>query len=521
VACVLAAASGLTLFVPPACAGSVTLITHGLDGNTTGWITGLATNIPNYYRFQGANFACYRVSVHYGVGAYYLTTNLVAGSSPASSDSGQIILELDWSELDDGDSHNTCQIAGAVAPALLDTNFIGELGGHALAEFPLHLIGHSRGGSLVCELSRLLGTNGVWVDHITTLDPHPLNDPDFPLDALLYSAVDAPANTYENILFHDNYWQNLNLFVHGKAVSGAYVRKLTSLGGGYSSQHSDVHLWYHGTVDLRIPTSDTEAPLTITERTNWWTAYESAGVIAGFNYSLIGGAERTSADQPVGAGFGMIRDGYNQRWDLGAGTADNRTTLATNNGAWPNLIQFNRAATNQVAQGQVMPVTFCYQWAQPDTSFATISLYLDDDWNPLNTNQMFLGQIAVPGNGAGYVSYAATNLTLNASSAAPGLYAVLATISGGGRTRHLYAPQWVEVIPAREPPTLDIAKLDAARYRIGINGQPGQTVVLQSSIDLQTWSSIATNTLVTSRWLHTNAPAGSLSEQYYRGMLLE
>jgi thioesterase domain-containing protein len=95
-----------------------------------------------------------------------------------------------------------------------------ELGGHAIAEFPLHLIGHSRGGSLICELSRQLGANGVWVDHVNTLDPHPLNDPAFPLDAFLYDAVDAPANTYQTVLYADNYWQDISSVIRGKAVSG-------------------------------------------------------------------------------------------------------------------------------------------------------------------------------------------------------------------------------------------------------------------------------------------------------------
>ena len=207
---------------------------------------------------------------------------------PTATDTGEIIIKLDWSQLSDGNSYNTYQIAAAVLPAMLSTNFIPDLGGHALAEMPLHLIGHSRGGSLICELSRLLGTNGIWVDHLTTLDPHPLNNDGFTLDKYLYSAVDAPCHTYQNVLFHDNYWEDLELFVYGEKVAGAYVRDLTSLNGGYSgtsAKHSNVHLWYHGTIALATPTSDTEASITSAQRATWWNGYEEEGTNAGFQYT--------------------------------------------------------------------------------------------------------------------------------------------------------------------------------------------------------------------------------------------
>jgi hypothetical protein len=498
----------------------VTVITHGLNGDVNGWVTGMATNLPSHPGFRGTNFSCYNMAfVPAGGGGFTLSATRVAGGAPTNSESGAVILKLDWSDLAGGNSYNTFQVAGAVLPALLSTNFIPELGGHALAEFPLHFIGHSRGGSLLCEVSRLLGTNGVWVDHLTTLDPHPLNDPEFPLDRFAYSAVDAPANTYVNVLFHDNYWQDLNSLVRGKAVAGAYVRKLTNLDGATSSPHSDVHLWYHGTINTNTPTSDTEATLLAAQRTNWWSVYESQGARAGFIYSLIGGADRTSMDQPAGQGFPMIRNGYNQWWDLGVGVANNRTVLPSNNGAWPNLVKFNRTTTNRVEQGQSMPVQFYYQWAQPGTSLATIRIYLDGDFNPLNTNQTLLQQIVVPGSGASFISFSTTNLMLAASNAAPGVHTVLATITGGGRTRHLYAPESVEVIAPHQPPILDIVKLNATQYRIGVNGDLGQTVVLQSSTDLQAWLPLATNTLTTSRWDFTNTPPSSPETRYYRGVL--
>jgi len=500
----------------------VTVITHGLNGNVDGWVSGMATNLSRHPGFRGTNFSCYNMTfVPAGGGGFTLSATRTAGGAPTNSESGEVIIKLDWSDLADGNSYNTVQVAGAVLPALLSTNFISELGGRALAEFPLHFIGHSRGGSLLCELSRLLGTNGVWVDHLTTLDPHPLNAPGFPWDGG-YSAVDALMNTYENVLFHDNYWQNSDFFVFGQSVAGAFVRKLTSNGGGYGSvggAHSDVHLWYHGTMDLGTPEFDGEVSLLAAQRTAWWVASEAAGTNAGFRHSLIGGGDRTSTQQPLGGGFPMIRDGYNQHWDLGAGVTNNRTALPSNNGAWPNVIKMNPMFLEPVALGQTLPILFYYQWAYSGPGIATLRFYLDSDVNPLNSNQVFVHEKAVPANGPQSIGIGAADLVLVATNLVPGKFAILATITGGGRTRHLYAPELVEVIAPRQPPTLDIVKLNATQYRIGVNGESGQTVILQHSSDLAGWTSIATNTLATNRWEFTHTPPVSPATRYYRGVV--
>ena len=255
---------------PSRSSAGVTIITHGLNGNTDDWVDAMADAIPNHPRFFGTNSTIYKLDVTYSSGFYYLSWLRESGVLPSSSESGEIIVKLDWRTLANN-SFSTYNVAWAVGYWLQLTNLISEMSSHALSEFPLHLVGHSRGGSLMCELSRQLGTNGIWIDHLSTLDPHPLNNDgfvDFP-----YTVVDAPARTYENVLFHDNNWQDLNFFVFGEPVAGAYTRKLTFLDGGYgggAASHSDAHLWYHGSVDWNTPTSDSVASLSSSERLTWY-----------------------------------------------------------------------------------------------------------------------------------------------------------------------------------------------------------------------------------------------------------
>ncbi len=496
----------------------VTLITHGLNGNIDDWVPAMAQSIPAHPGFPGTNYSRYEMVVSYNNG-FYLTTTRVGGNRPALTDSGEIIIELDWSQLANGSSFDTYEIAYATAFGLQTTNLISELEGHALAELPIHLIGHSRGGSLVCELSRLLGTNGLWVDHLTTLDPHPLNNDGFNDP---FPVTDAPARTYLNVLYHDNYWQNLNFFVYGEPVAGAYVRKLTNLAGGYgglTASHSDVHLWYHGTVDWRTPTFDGAASLTSSERSSWWSTYEDSGRVAGFSYSLVGSSDRLSPTQPLGAGYPRISDGFNQWWDLGVGVLSNRTSLPVNNGDWPNLIRLNRTTTNSTAVGQTFPLKIYYQWAQQTSSVCTLSFYLDRDKNPLNDNQTLLQQMSLPGTSASALFSLITNITLAAANVAPGSYACLAKISAGHRTRYLYAPELVTVLPAASPPNLDITLLSESQFRIGINGTPGQTIVLQYSTNLPNWLPLATNSLNSNRWVYTNSPPIGTEQQFYRALV--
>src|SRR5437667_3560738 len=131
----------LTGFMDPVrCqAAGVTIITHGLNGSVDDWVIAMASQMASYPRLPGTNSTCYELYFTPNGANYSLTWRRLAGDTPASTDSGEIFIKLDWRQLAN-DSYSTFDVAGAVVPALLQTNFIPELSGHALAQLPLHLI---------------------------------------------------------------------------------------------------------------------------------------------------------------------------------------------------------------------------------------------------------------------------------------------------------------------------------------------------------------------------------------------
>ncbi|MDB6035741.1 MAG: hypothetical protein JWM16_6079 [Verrucomicrobiales bacterium] len=507
------------LFVQSSASGAgVTIITHGLNSNVDDWVIAMADRMAHTGRLPGTTSTCYEIYFVSTNSSYALAWKRLSGAAPTNTDSGEIFIKLDWRQLANN-SYSTFQVASMALPALLQTNFIPEMGGHAIAELPLHMVGHSRGGSLICELSRLLGTNGIWVDHLTTLDPHPLNNDGF--SDFLYTVVDAPARTYENVLFHDNYYQRLDSFAFGEPVAGSCVRQITSLNGGYSGlggAHSDVHLWYHGTVDTNTPLTDTAATITSSERQTWWNAFESAGLRAGFVYSLLGNGDRLSTNQPAGQGTSRIRDGYNQKWDLGAGNSvNNRTALPANNGSWPSLITLRLGGSNLVAFGQSNSISLSYQLAATNLSNAVLGFYLDNDANPYNGNEQLIRQLTLPATGSNQVAFVNATLEWNAQNVAPGEHLVFARISRAGNARYFYAPEKVTVLSSFQPPLVVINRLGAANIRVDAFGVPGQRLVFQGSTDFSHWQALSTNWF-TSNLVSFSESAG-ISARFYRAFV--
>ena len=491
--------------------GGVTVITHGFNSNVTDWIIPMAGAIPGYPFFPGATYSCYEISItRNGSGQYVAGATFLGGAPPALTDSGEILVKLDWSTLSSLGGASSTNVATAATAALLSTTLIPEMGGRPLAELPLHLIGHSRGGSVVTEMARLLGAQGVWVDQVTTLDPRPV--PSF---------GDASVTTYTNVLFADNFWQTMGdglIVPNGQSIFGAYNRKLLDLNGGYSSSHSDVHLWYHGTINLATPASDTQATITTTQRATWWTSLEMAGAATGFRYSLLGGGDRLSNLEPAGVGNGRISDGFNRNWDLGGGVAANRTALSANSGLWPNVIRFALADTAPVPAGGSFNAPLYFQSGTTAAGNVELQILLDPDFNAFNGNEITIEQRLLPNTGTTALGLTLVEANVNPVTVTPGTYTVWARLSDGVHTRHLSAPQRLVVTPSHQPPAVDRTSLNLSggSMRFNVLAFPGQNITLLASTDLFNWIPIQTHTFTGTVWEFVDADAGTFPRRFYR-----
>jgi hypothetical protein len=487
----------------------VTLMTHGFNGNITDWVIPMLQRVPDYPGFPGTNFSCYSITISESGGTIVASRTLLSGSSPLAMDSGEILIKLDWSSLAGLFGASSTEVAGGAVNALLSTSLFPELGGRALAELPLHLAGHSRGSSVISEMARLLGAQGVWVDHVTLIDPHPV-----------FELGDAAVRVWQNVLFAESFWQMNSDFTcpNGESAVGAYNRFLSNLSGGYSCAHSDVHLWYHGTIDLATPTGDSDATITSAERQTWWTAAEAAGAQAGFRYSRIGGGDRLSTAEPAGQGTGRIRDGVNQRWDFGAGTSANRVALPANNGLWPNVIVVNLTGTNTIAPGASTTAGFSYQSGASTNQFVTAQLFLDRDANPLNSSSVEVVNTSLSNSGTNDV-YSANLMVTAPTNIPPGDYALYAQLSSGGKTRYLYAPQTITVLTSGEPPRFAGVHHKSDATQLTIDAHIGQRVVVQASSNLSAWVSIQTN-VVTSSPLVVIDRATAPAQRFYRAVVV-
>lgn len=360
------------------------MITHGWIGNETypAWVNTMAQALTTVA--QGQNLQTTRYHIRIFKGSSGITSSIERIPAATTPPEGEIVVTVDWANLGNhlhnGAGITTDQVANELQMVLRRaTPSIGL--SSPLASLPLHLIGHSRGGSVMLETAHYLGKCGVWVDHLTSLDPHPLMPPDIDIFPNGFQPPDQPLRLYENVVFADNYWRKDtladdiwvgNLDFNGHSIPGStdYFLSETILGGvGSSVEHSDVHSWYHGTIGSpgQYPTSDGDVSITAD-----WYASTNHRNARGFAYSRL---------FPGGLNNRRIIRFANARSH--GGTADRLSTDRGGGSQWANIeyIQTPGYPNNRIPQGQTTSAAYKYQ--DRDSS-VWIDWFVDSDTNPFN-----------------------------------------------------------------------------------------------------------------------------------------
>ena len=478
--CIGFLAAGLFLAEKPCTAGVVTLITHGWTQDADGWVRSMGRAMAEHplrkAEFGFVRPTTYRLSFN---GDRSLKAERIDGASPLQNPSGDVFLLLDWNPYSGdlnpftGRTEGTTAIGPLVANGLLAPNLIPELRG-PVARWPLHLVGFSRGGSLVCEISKRLGERSVVVDHMTLLDPHPNNNDGFGTLVPTFTFADGTAlnGVYQNVLYAECLHQTL-FFPEGTQARGAFVRKLDAWGfndGGYLLPHEDVHLWYHGTVETASPvTSDGSASFDATTRTKWYAPSEDQGRRAGYHYALRAGGDRRSTFEPVDAASGYPLLGLNQLWStsLDIPPGDNRarvtvdpqelranliefhlsglkeSTLETSfpsfsSGAFPRILEQTQDTSQDLA------ATLTYLWS--GTGDATLTIFCDTDENSLNGRLTEI-RVNLPPTGE-LPRTVRLDLAALQRSLPPGRFRVGALLESPLMIREFYAPERIDVVQA-------------------------------------------------------------------------
>lgn len=410
----------------------VTVITHGYQltsSDRPSWLDDMALTIEQRL---GEYVPVYSLRIERGSSGLVSTISRLdsLGSTKSLTNSaissGEAIVLLDWADASGVvlSYYSTSLIASYAVDALV-SGFptIGIT--NPLAELPIHLMGHSRGGSVVSEMSRLLGQKGIVVDQQTTWDPCP-------------ASPDPSAAVYANTLFADNYYQEdtVGVFPYSYspqgALAGAYNIDLQGLTG---MSHTVVHDWYHAT----IPPSPSAAD------TSTWYSYSSTGPRnqVGFAWSRIGGTLRPA-------------DGI-------AGTAYRSPLTITASGSqrWDNVLMAGLFTDVTEHRGDSVTVPLAVLDANHD---ATVWVGVDTDSNPYD------GVTWLSSNVTTGLSSTTWQASIDTSTLAPGTYHVSAKITNGTHTTYDYSRGTLTVLA---PPPTDISLANASVPE----NQPAGTIV--------------------------------------------
>ena len=412
----------------------VTLITHGFGGSVEGWVSEMADAVFARSSGDAVRYVVEVTDPGHDDGPLEVENIQHSGASltDSTTHSPHVVILLDWSDVAGSffpGSHvrSTADVAVAVSQAFLTPNFLDGLSA-PLVELPLHLIGHSRGGSLVGALAGSLGANGIWVEHVTTLDPHPV---DGVRDPFGFDFDDAPMTAWENVVFWDNYWRtdgDTSFDFTGEAIAGTHSVQLveSTLDNftGYVTEHSDVHLWYHGTIDTTGPIDDGSS--SVAESAGWYNGVMGPRTGIGYNFSRIGRVSR-----PADGVFAGLDGGAANRVPFPIRIADR----------WPNLLELQLTSEPVLEIGADIGVE--YYWHDFDSP-SSLTFFLDSDQNPYNGmgEQVGAPTVLAPTTAAP-LTFSRNRIAT--ASAASGQYFLLAQIDDSTHSRFLYAADQLEL----------------------------------------------------------------------------
>jgi Ca2+-binding RTX toxin-like protein len=390
----------------------VTLLSHGYAGNVDGWVQKTADGIVA--RLGGpANASVYTMKIRADSNGALSVTEFTpdAGYGDYRDNAeAELIIKHDWSNISSG-AYSTGQVAEATALYLLAPRTSTKL--PPIAELPLHLAGHSRGASLIAELSRLVGQRGAVVDQVSYLDPHPVDGVD---DIFGADFQDAAMAVYDNTVFADDYWRtdgnSQDLDPDGEPVDGAHQGDLNaSVQQSFLfTAHNAVTAYYVGTVDLQA-TSGGDHPI----HTVWYESPNPARDETGYLFSRIGGGTRPSD------GLGAIGRG-----------AASRAPTGQQGTQFPSVVEIKpKGGYSSFQAGQVVNVTLR---AGQRGGSANVTLFLDADRNPYNG----IGRQVNSTSFSGAVSDR-TLAILDTATLPTGSYVLGAKLQAdGGETRYVY-----------------------------------------------------------------------------------
>ncbi len=473
----------------------VTLLAHGNDGNIDGWVATAAEDIAA--RAGGSDYASIYTMAVTASGANLAVTSF--GPTGGQKDyrqtlRGELIVQLDWSTVSNA-SHSTGEVAAVVSNYLLSA--------HAdvppLAQLPLHFIGHSRGASLITALAQDLGRAGVWVDQVTSLDPHPVDGKN---DFFGADFGDAPMATYDNVAFADDYWRtdgNANNFdFDGEPVAGTHQGDLNaSVQQSFiGAAHIAVPAYYVGTIDTNSNDGGDHPVLN-----DWYgnSIAKPARGATGFAFSRIGGAARPSDGLCTLLGGSAPRTEAGQsaaQWANGFGIAASRAPFAAGEAVEVSLKYVDRDSAGRVAiyldadQNPYDGAGLLTSKSVNSGSLANVRLSIPTAG--LRPGSYYLASLATDSAGHSRWSYTASKititapnfasldgdlLTLNGTGAAdkiaiyPSGTSLVAKLNGVTQAFASSAVARVEVYALAGNDSVDLSALPIAAY---VNGGPGQ-----------------------------------------------